>query len=135
MNLDPIKPYLSLIKTVLCVGLLVGAFVTGCSHGEGNKQEEVVTLTAQVESLSDANKEWAKTAEEAQRQVVANKRFAKEQYDRAEGLAKDIGKLHIESQKRQDKSDKQLEAADKEPTCVELLERDLCPLVSLPSRP
>lgn len=124
-------PYLSLIKWIGAVLILAFMFVSGCMYGGRND----ALLEQQIQTLTDVNAEWTKAAKTAQKNVEANKKFAAEQEALAEQAAKEVDKLKKESAERQEQFEEQLRKADKEPTCAELLERELCPLLSLPSRP
>lgn len=135
MTLDPIRPYLSLIKYGLLAALLCGAFITGCNHGQDSKQEVITQLTTQRDAAIGANKLWKDKADEANRQVEANKRFAKEQMDAAENMAKQNVKLRQESERRQEKLTNQLNNALKESECTELLKAHFCSAVPLPVQP
>lgn len=120
MILDTVKPYLKLIQTGVAAGLLCGAFIAGCNHGESNKDKE-------VSALVEANKEWYDTAQEANRQVEANKRFAREQMEEAERLAKELDKRRITTDNVITKQATQLQKAKENPTCASLLEHHYCP--------
>jgi uncharacterized protein YaiL (DUF2058 family) len=139
MNLDPmltpLAPYLSLIKTGLCITLLCGAFVTGCNHGESNKEEVVTQLTTQRDAAVEANKAWAEAGEESKRQLDANKQFAKEQYTAAEALGAELKRQRNLADKKLDKLNQQLANAMKEPECTELLTAHFCSAVPLPLQP
>lgn len=125
MSLDPIKPYLSLIKTLVVAAVLCGTFIAGCSY----KAKDVHRLEDRVEQLSSANKQWADAADEATKQAEANKRFADEQYERAEELAKRLSVTQETTKATVSGLEKQLAEAKEKPECAELLKQQLCSAV------
>lgn len=131
-QLNPLKPYLTLIKW--CVSLLLAAslFIGGCVRGENNGEESRVSLAGQVTALTEANKKWASTAAEAERQQKANQQFAKEKQAEVDAVAKDISKLRKEQEKKNQKWQAQLAEAQKDPTCADVLKLKLCPAIPLP---
>lgn len=134
MILDPIKPYLPLIKVGAIVLLVLGGVITGCRHGEKNKQGKIDTLTTQVEELSSANKAWADTAKEVKEQKEAADKLAAERDARNKKVEEEIAKLRLQKAKADATFEEQLKKAKEDPTCAQLLKQQLCPLVSLPSR-
>ena len=135
MTQDPIRPYLSLIKTVLGIGLICGVFVAGCSHGESNKEKENNKLQADLTVALDANKKWVAANEAANQQVKANEKAAKEQQALATAKAKELDAFRKKTDAKIDKLADQLNDAMKEPECVDLLTAHFCPAVPLPLRP
>jgi hypothetical protein len=117
------------------VAVICGAFVAGCNHGQSNKQEVITQLTEQRDAAMGANKEWKEKADEANRQVEANKRFAKEQMVEAEALAKELSKQRQDAARKQAKLTDQLNKALEEPECTELLKAHFCSAVPLPAQP
>jgi len=135
MNLDPIKPYLKLIEVGLVVALLCGTFVAGCSHGENNKEKDVVSLTSQVDALTDANKQWAKDSAFTTKQAEDNLKLAQQKELAAAKSAEELRVFQESVDKKQAKWEADLANAKKEPSCQELLKQNFCSLVPLPSRP
>lgn len=135
MNLDPIRPYLSLIKIIVAGILICGLFVAGCMHGEHNKQDEVDKVQTSLTAALDANRKWVTANEEANRQVEANKKAAAEQQKLAEIKAKELVEFRTKTDKKINKLSDQLEAAMEEPECVDLLKAKFCSAVPLPVQP
>jgi hypothetical protein len=135
MNLDPIRPYLNLIKWGAIIAVLCGAFVTGCNHGQANKQKQIDQLTGQRDAAIEANKQWVAANEESDKQLKANKQFAAEQYAEAEAAGKELAKLKKATDAKIDKLSDQLDKAMKEPECTELLTAHFCSAVPLPLQP
>jgi hypothetical protein len=135
MNLDPIRPYLSLIKTIVAGFIICGLFVAGCVHGERNKQKEVDKVQTNLTVALDANRKWVTANEEANRQVEANKKAAAEQQKLAETKAKELVAFRAKTDKKIAKLSDQLDAAMEEPECVDLLKAQFCAAVPLPLQP
>jgi hypothetical protein len=115
--------------------VLCGAFVTGCNHGEDNKQDVITSLTAQRDAALTANHAWEAAAAENNRQLEANKQFAREQYAEAESKAKELSDLRVATEKKIDTLQDQLIDARKKPECTELLTAHFCSAVPLPLQP
>lgn len=133
--LDQIRPYLSLIKSIVYVGLICGVFVAGCNHGEGNKREAVDSLTAQVSALSEANIKWAEDSAFATKQAEANLKLAQQKELEAAASAEELRDFKKKVDIKQALWERELAEANKEPSCQELLKQQFCSLVPLPSRP
>lgn len=126
---DPLKPYLTLIKWVLGVGLLFAAFASGCSwKGDRDEKEmgemqqtidaqllQLNSLTSTLESVNEQTAENMKVAEEA-------RKLAQKAVDEAENAK---GKLD----KQQADWNKKFADAQRNPNCKELMEKKLCPLI------
>lgn len=137
INLDPIRPYLSLIKTILIVGVVVGAFVTGCSYKAKDVATDMAALETQVEALSTANTKWAEGAAAATKQAQANKKLAAEETARAEKLANVISDLRSKTDVKINTLENQLQEAKRVPECSRLLQQQFCSAVPvyLPDAP
>lgn len=135
MSLDPIRPYLSLIKWGLAIAILLTAFIGGCRHGENNKAEKITELHGQIGQLQDANSEWADANARAAEQVQKNKDLAAAEEKKALAVSREMAAVRKQTAKRIGSLQKQLDDAMKEPECVDLLKAHFCPLVPLVSPP
>lgn len=130
--LDPIKPYLAAIKVGVCLVLLVGSFISGCSYRANKADRDIASLQIRLTTAESANMLMSAAVEEANRQAKANRQFADQQYEQAQKSAKELEEFQREQDKKEAKWKTELEKARKDPTCNETLRLKLCPTVPLP---
>lgn len=129
--LKQLEPYTAMIKlgllgAAVLVVFSLGSWV-GCSVGK-NSNADIVrdlekqnsTLTAQLSAVSTA-------VEESNRQVEANKQFAKEREKMAAAAAEEARKAKKALAAKEKEVADKLKQARKDPDCQALLEMQLCP--------
>lgn len=131
--LETLKPYMLAIKIgVLLVGVL-GVFSlgswAGCSVGKGQSASEISELKIEKGKLEVQVSSLAKDIENSNRQVEANKQFAKERQEMMEEAAKDAAKAKKALAEQRVSYEKKLKDAKKDPDCKAILEQQLCPLL------
>ena len=124
-SLDPIRPYLGVIKIALYVLLLSATFIGGCSHGEANKAK---VIAAQQQKLHDAGnalraagKALREVNAEAERRIAADKQSKKDAAAAGKVAAAALQKLR----KDRTKYAAAIERARRNPDCDALLNADL----------
>lgn len=131
--LNALKPYWSIIKAgLLLTGVLtvfsLGSWA-GCSAGKRSSEARIAALTKDKDVLAAQNSAITEAVNQANKQVEANKRFAKEREEMAEKAAKDAAKAKKELAAKQKDFERRLKAAEKDPDCKAILEQRLCPLL------
>lgn len=136
ISLDPVRPYLGLIKAGLVAALLAGVFVKGCSYGVEREagahakaiagKDQVIArkdraLSGAAESLRGAARVLREVDAEAQRLLDAEKAAKKREAD----AAKVAARAQADLARRIDGFAKALEHARKNPDCAALLSADL----------
>lgn len=127
-----VKEYATAIRAILSVLLAIGLVVGGCSYGKKDGEAERVALASQVSSLQEANDRFSEI------QAIKNREIEKAQEAAAkwEKLANKTAKEAEEARAAKAKADKErqkaLSEARRDPTCAELLERNVCDVVPLP---
>ena len=122
LSIDPIRPYLGLIKAGGIVVLMAFAFVKGCNHGEANKAAEVKRISGQRDDAQRQATALAGKITEANKQVEANKKAAEQAQDRAEDAGKVASGNERALKKRIAEIKHELDQArNKSPECDELL--------------
>lgn len=130
MNLDPLKPYINLIRAALLVGLVVAAFVTGCSHGAAAKADELGQVVAE-KGARIAQLELSLTSNtQALAEVESRSQAALADADRKRQLgdvaAEAARRGEAAAQKRAaDVEGKWAEAARRKPACAALLQTNM----------
>lgn len=127
---DPVAPYASLIKwiliTVILVGLPLGGFLKGCSHGEARQQTKVDKAKAELatekqradglaETLNTINERTKKQVEAAERRKLNAEKQAAEAQAETEKAKDQVASLQVK-----------LERSKRNPTCKSQLELELC---------
>lgn len=128
--LDPIKPYLTLIKWGIAALLLGVAFFGGCScqkEKEMNKRAELTTvIEAQKAQIAVLNTQL----NDVSSQTKANKKAAEDAAKLAEQYAEEAAKAKAQLDKKQEEWDRKFAKAKNDPDCKELLRMKLCPLIT-----
>lgn len=127
---DPIRPYLTLIKVALAGAIVSVAFVSGCNHGENNKEGEVATANADRDAhklQADLNAAALQAVNET---TAANVRMAEEWREKADSSAEEAARLKKENLKNQTAWAKQLAKLKKDPGCKALMESKICGIES-----
>lgn len=83
--LDPIRPYLALVRVCLYAVLLAFLFVSGCNHGKKRSKAKIDDLKAQVEVCQSANRTNLDTIKEL---TAANEAYARQSAEQAKKLTK-----------------------------------------------
>ena len=129
LSLDPIKPYLSLIKWIVGVGLLVAAFAWGWNVKGNRDAAEMLgmqqTIDAQLVQLQSLNSSLNAVNE----QTIANMKTAEEARKLAQQAVKEADKVKDTLDRKQAAWDKEFKRIKNNPDCKELMERKLCPLI------
>lgn len=127
---DPIRPYLGLIRTVLCIGLLVGTYITGCTRGADGKAEELAgeisSKNARIGELERAVSGHAQALADAQSQSQAAIDEAERRRQLADAAAQ-AAELGAEAARKAaaDFERKWADAAKRKPACAALLATDM----------
>lgn len=128
--LQPLQPYLALIKLGAVAALLAVVWIKGCDYGEGRKAEEVARLTATVSGLraeTAGYREAEALREEEVRRAVEE---AKQRGKLADEAAKETANLRKKLAKKE--NELALAEAYNKPSCAALLKEEVCPAVPLP---
>jgi 5,10-methylene-tetrahydrofolate dehydrogenase/methenyl tetrahydrofolate cyclohydrolase len=105
--LDPIRPYLALVRVCLYALLAAFLFVGGCNHGKGRSAKKVDDLTAQIQACESANRA---NMDAISALTVANEAYARQSAKQAEAVAQAVK----DAKRAQERAEKDLAKAKKE---------------------
>lgn len=134
ISLDPIKPYLSLIKLGLSVALLVSVFIAGCSHGEGRSAEDVAAKDSRIASLEHSLSDFVALYDRVNAQAAEAIAVADRQRKAADDAAKVARSGEAAAKKAADDFERQWARAKQKPDCAALLTIDMEAVCGLPLR-
>lgn len=128
--LDPLAPYMGLIKIAVLAALVAGAFVSGCSHGKAAQREaDRARLDKAAAALRDAGaaleasaialNEADALAKAAQHAALVHAKLAEEA---VEGAQRDA-EVYADQLAG---IERELERAKRDPDCKQLLEMKSC---------
>jgi hypothetical protein len=109
--LDPIRPYLALVRVCLYALLAAFLFVGGCNHGKGKSAKKVADLTAQIQACESANRA---NMDAISALTAANEAYARQSAKQAEAVAqavKDAKRAQARAEKDLAKAKKELDYA------------------------
>lgn len=127
-----IKEYLGIIKAALAIMLLVGLFIGGCSYGTGKKEAQVNELQEKVRTLQEANRGFIEIEEERAKEIRLAQKRAEEWREAANAAAERVSYAEDARRKAEAIANKAMDRARADPTCAELLRRNVCDAVPLP---
>lgn len=128
--IDPIRPYVGLIRTLLCVGLLVGTYITGCTRGSDDKAEELASeisvKAARIGELELAVSTHRKALADVEQQSQQAIKEADRKRQSADAAAKAAQEGEAAAQRAAaDYERKWADAAKRKPACAALLATDM----------
>ena len=130
--MNPLTPYMTLIKVAAAILLVCIVFVGGCNYGKSSQASTVATLQSDLSVALVANKKYEDLNNERRRLD----KLAAQENDRQEKAALAAGKrtekVQQEQKSTEDNNQHALQRALRDPKCDELLRMKLCPVVPLP---
>ena len=127
--MNPLTPYMTLIKVAAAILLVCIVFVGGCNYGKSSQASTVATLQSDLSVALAANKKY----EDERRRLD---KLAAQENARQEKAALAAGerteKVQQEQKSTEDNNQHALQRALRDPKCDELLRMKLCPVVPLP---
>ena len=129
--MNPLTPYMTVIKVAAAILLVCIVFVGGCNYGKSSQASTVATLQSDLSVTLAANKKWEDLNNERRRlDKLAAQENAKQEAALAAGNR--TAKVQKEQQSTEDNNQHALQRALRDPKCDELLRTQLCPIVPLP---
>ncbi|WP_460821484.1 hypothetical protein [Lysobacter olei] len=126
MNLDPIRPYLDLIRTGLFVAVVFGAYATGCSNERKSNEAERALAKSRITSLETSLSDHIALYDRMNAKATKEKQAAEDQAKRAEEALKVARKAEDEYQTRLAMIQRDLDKSMRDPKCAEQLRAKLC---------
>lgn len=126
---DPIRPYLPLVKLAAVAVLCAFLFVGGCRHGEGRKALELAKAQARITSLEASLTDFIETFDKVKAEAKRAKDEAKAQAERQAGEVKAARQDAREYQQRLALTQRELDAAKRDPKCAEQLREPVCVVI------
>lgn len=130
--MNPLTPYMTMVKVAAAILLVCIVFVGGCNYGKSSQASTVATLQSDLSVALAANKKWEDLSNERRRldKLAAQENAKQEAAALAAGKRTD--KVQKEQQSTEDNNQHALQRALRDPKCDELLRMQLCPIVPLP---
>ena len=126
ISLDPLKPYLGLIRAGLFFAMVCGAFVVGCQRGEDNKAEELSKAHNRITSLETSLSGFIDTFDRVNAAAKKAKAEAQAQQARTDQALRAAEQDAREYQSRLSLIQRDLDKAKRDPKCAEQLRQQLC---------
>ena len=130
--MNPLTPYMTLIKVAAAILLVCIVFVGGCNYGKSNQASTVATLQSDLSIALAANKKWEDLSNERRRLDKLAAQESAKQEAAALAAGNRTAKVQKEQQSTEDNNQHALQRALRDPKCDELLRMQLCPIVPLP---
>lgn len=134
-SLDPLRPYIALIRIVLCIAAGGALFVGGCSqgylHAYRSAQSQVIDAKRRADKIGVAASECAQSLAAVNRETLAAKQRADEWQRAADAADARAAKSADAANAKIKAADKALQAAKAVAACRNQLEVELCPDIPL----
>ena len=130
--MNPLTPYMTVIKVVAAILLVCIVFVGGCNYGKSRQASTVATLQSDLSIALAANKKWEDLSNERRRLDKLAAQESAKQEAAALAAGNRTAKVQKEQQSTEDNNQHALQRALRDPKCDELLRMQLCPIVPLP---
>lgn len=105
--LDPLRPYLAIIRIALYAVFIAVLFIGGCNHGKKKSEAKVAKLTEQVQACESAN---AANMDAISALTAANEAYARQSAEQA----KEVAKAQKAVKTAQERAEKQIKAIEKD---------------------
>lgn len=136
MNIvDPLRPYLDVIKWVGGIVLVVGLFVAGCNHGENRSTQANLFNTTELATCKAANAKYEKEAYTRDLTARANADLAGMHQAAGKAASDALRKEREEWDKREAALEQALRNARGDTKCADILQMEVCSVTPVPLRP